>query len=129
MKNYSKYFKLAAAPDLVYQAFTNAFTLELWTDEPAVMTTNEGDEFSWFDGAITGKNLRFEENTLIEQQWYFGDVDPKEPSIVLIKLHPEKSGTSVELRHSNIPNEAYQDIVDGWEEVVFGSLKDYYSED
>lgn len=127
MKNYNKYFKLKASPELVYQAFTNPFTLELWTDEPAIMSTIVNEEFSWFDGAITGKNIRFEEDFLIEQQWFFGEEDI--PSMVTIKLHPDKKGTSVELRHTNIPDDAYADIVEGWEEVVFGTLRDYYSED
>lgn len=127
MKDYTKYFKLKASPDLVYKAFTNPFTLELWTDEPAVMSTEPNQEFSWFDGAITGVNIRFEEDFLIEQQWFFGNQE--QPSVVTMKFHPDKKGTSVELKQTNIPNEAFQDIIEGWEEIVFGSLKEYYSED
>jgi activator of HSP90 ATPase len=129
MKNYSKYFKLAAAPDLVYQAFTNPFTLMLWSDQQAVASTTPGEEFSWFDGSIVGKNIRFETDKLVEQQWYFGEDETENPSIVTIKLHEDKTGTSVELRHTNIPDEAYDDIRIGWEEVVFACLKEYYSED
>jgi activator of HSP90 ATPase len=91
------------------------------------MSTEPGSEFSLWEGSISGKNLEFEENKKIVQQWYFGE--QHEPSIVTLKLHEHKTGTSVELRHTNIPDEDYQDIVEGWDELYFGALEDFYDED
>jgi len=51
-------------------------------------------------------------------------VEEQTPSIVTIKLHLHKEGTSVELHHSNIPDEAFEEIKDGCNAVYFGSLKD-----
>ena len=62
----------------------------------------------------------------IVQEWYFGDQE--EESIVTIKLHPHQEGTSIELRHTNIPDDDYQDIIDGWNTVYFGSLRDFYED-
>jgi hypothetical protein len=45
---------------------------------------------------------------------------------VILKLHPHKQGTSVELKHSNIPDEAFEDISEGWNQNYFGSLMDFY---
>ena len=73
------------------------------------MSTEPGSEFSMWEGSIVGKNLEFEENKKIVQQWYF-DGQPEE-SIVTIKLHPDKNGTSVELRHTNIPDADYDDLL------------------
>ena len=50
--------------------------------------------------SISGKNIEFEENRKIVQKWHFGA--QAEDSIVTITLHPDKKGTSVELRHTNI---------------------------
>ena len=58
------------------------------------------------------------------QQWYFGDQE--EPSIVTIKLHPHKQGTSAELLHTNIPDEAYGEMVEGWNQNYFGLLISFY---
>lgn len=88
------------------------------------MSTEIGTEFSLWEGSITGKNLEFVEGKKIVQQWYFGD--QKEESIVTIILHQHQHGTSLELRHVNIPNEAYDDIVEGWNEVYMGGLIDFY---
>jgi len=90
------------------------------------MSTEPGSEFSLWDGSIVGKNVEFEEGKKIVQQWYFGD--HVEESMVTILLHPHKTGTSVELIHTNIPDDEYQDFVSGWNESYFGALRDFYHE-
>lgn len=126
MKEFKKYYSLPASPEEVYLALTVPATIYLWSGEEAQMSTEPGSEFSLWEGSITGKNLEFEEGKKIVQQWYFGDQE--EPSIVTMKLHPVKEGTSVELKHTNIPDEAYEDIVEGWSSSYFGSLQDFYNE-
>lgn len=88
------------------------------------MTAEPGTEFSLWSGAITGKNLSFVPGKQIEQEWYFGETDT--PSIVLIKLHEHKKGTSMEVRHSNIPDEAFEDISEGWTSNYAAELIDFY---
>ena len=126
MKDYKKYYIIPASPDEVYVALTKPITIQLWSGEKAVMSTEPGSEFELFEGSIMGKNLEFEENKKIVQQWYFGEQE--EPSIVSIKLHPHKYGTSAELRHTNIPDEAYDDIAEGWDEAYFGALIEFYED-
>lgn len=124
MKDFKKYFIIPAEPAEVYCALTFPATIELWTGEAAEMNTIPGSEFSLWEGSIAGKNIAFEEGKKIVQQWYFGDQETE--SIVTIKLHPHKSGTSAELLHTNIPDEAYEEMVDGWDENYFGLLIDFY---
>jgi activator of HSP90 ATPase len=126
MKEFKKYFPIPATPEEIFLALTHPLTLQLWTGEPAEMSTEPGSEFSLWDGSIVGKNISFEPGKSIVQQWYFGE--QSEPSIVTIKLHPAPQGTSVELKHTNIPDADYTDIVDGWENVYFTSLREFYEE-
>jgi activator of HSP90 ATPase len=126
MKDYKKYYTLGAGPETVYLGLTNPLTIQLWTGEPAEMSTEPGSEFSLWDGSIVGKNLEFEAGKKIVQQWYFGE--QAEPSIVTIRLHPSAEGTSVELRHTNIPDGDYEDIVEGWNTSYFGALQEFYDE-
>lgn len=125
MKDFKKYYIIPATPEEVYLALTTPTTIHLWSGEPAEMSTVPGSEFSMWDGSITGKNIAFEKDKMIVQQWYFGD--RPEESIVTIKLHPHKEGTSMEVRHTNIPNEDYENIVSGWEEEYYLALLDFYS--
>jgi activator of HSP90 ATPase len=125
MKDFKKYYLVPALPEEVYAALTYAATIQLWTGEPAEMSTEPGSEFSIWEGSIVGKNMAFETGKKIVQQWYFEGQESE--SIVTIKLHPHKQGTSVELLHTNIPDEAYTDMIEGWEENYFGSLIRFYS--
>jgi len=43
-------------------------------------------------------------------------------------LFAEKNKTSLELRHTNIPDDDYDNIVDGWNNVYVGSLIEFYEE-
>jgi len=124
MKDYKKHFIIPAPPEEVYAALTNPATIQLWSGEPAEMSTTPGEEFSLWEGSIVGQNLEFEEGRKIVQEWYFGEQEAS--SIVTIILHPDKKGTSAELKHTNIPDEAYQDIIQGWQEAYFGALIDFY---
>jgi activator of HSP90 ATPase len=125
MKDYKQYYLISAEPAEIYVALTNPATLQLWTGEPAIMSETPGTEFNLWDGAIVGKNIAFEPGKKIVQEWFFGEQEAA--SIVTILLHPHKQGCSAELRHTNIPDEAYEDIVEGWNEVYFSALQDFYA--
>jgi activator of HSP90 ATPase len=126
MKNFKAYFILPASPEEIYLALTNPDTIRLWTGEDAQMSIEPGSEFSPWDGSIVGKNLQFEENRKIVQQWYFDE--KSDESIVTIILHPHASGTSVEVRQTNIPDEDFDDIAEGWSSSYFGALREFYEE-
>lgn len=126
MKDFKKYYTIPALPEEVYAALTNPATIQLWSGEPAVMSTEPGSEFSLWEGSIEGMNIEFEQDKKIVQQWYFGEQE--EPSLVTIKLHADKDKTSAELRHTNIPDEAYEEIVAGWNDIYFGSLINFYED-
>lgn len=121
------YQYIEGTPDEIYLALTNPFTIELWSDNQAVMDDKEGTEFSLWDGDITGRNIKMVKDQEIVQEWYFGDIP--EPSIVTIKLHPHKTGTNVEVRHTNVPDDAYQNIEEGWREYYIGAIKRFFEED
>lgn len=112
MKEFRKQISLNGLPADVYNALVNPVMLEIWTGEPAVMSEEPGSSFSLWDGSITGKNLEFEKNFRIVQEWDFEGQD--DSSVVTIKLFPKGKGTRMEVLHSNIPDEAYDNIVDGW---------------
>lgn len=125
MKNFKSYFIIPAEPADVYAAITNPLTIQLWTGEEAIMSTEPGSEFSMWEGSISGVNLEFEKDKKIVQKWNFGEQE--EESIVTIKLHPHKQGTSAELFHTNIPDEAFDDITDGWKGAYFGEIEDFFT--
>jgi activator of HSP90 ATPase len=125
MKNYKKHYQIKATPQDVYAALTNPDIIALWSGEEAIMEVTPGSEFSWWNGDICGKNIEFEPNKKIVQEWCFGD----EPSsLVTIKLHIDKKGTDVEIHQIDIPDEAFENIEEGWNEAIIASLKELLEE-
>lgn len=124
MKEIKRYYTLGADPEDVYNALTNKKILEIWTGEAVVMEPKANTEFSLWGGSITGINLEFEKNKKIVQKWYFGEEN--ENSIVTMKIHPHKKGTSVELLHTNIPDDAYENISEGWDDDYFDALGELF---
>ena len=124
MKDYKKYYLLTGKPDEVYNALTNPATIQLWSGEPAQMSTEPGSEFALWDESISGKNLEFVPGKKIVQEWYFGEQEEK--SIVSFIIHDHKHGSSVEVRQTNIPDEDYENIVEGWNVNYFGSLDEFF---
>jgi activator of HSP90 ATPase len=126
MKDFKQYYILPATPEEVYHALTNPMAIKIWTDQEAIMSTEENSFFSIMDGSISGKNIAFIPDQKIVQEWDFGDQD--EASVVTIKLHPKGTQTSVEVRQTNIPDDAYEDITEGWTEVYMANLIEFFSE-
>jgi len=126
MKNIKKHYHLKATPEDIFTALTNPLTIEIWSGATAVMDPVVGTEFSLWDGEITGINLEIEPGKKIVQEWYFEDeegIPPTHKSIVTINLHQDGNNTDVELLHTNIPDEAFENMVEGWDNYYFKPLK------
>ena len=90
------------------------------------MSTEPGSEFEMWDGDICGRNLEFEEDKLVRQEWYFGE---DEPSIVTIKITPRSNVRSeIFITQTNIPDEFYDNIAGGWEDDYLASLRQFLEE-
>ncbi|MBK7132923.1 MAG: SRPBCC domain-containing protein [Bacteroidales bacterium] len=125
MKTFKKTFKINAEPSDVYAALTNPYTIELWTGYPAQMSTEPGSEFSLWEGDITGKNLEFVEDRKVVQEWYFGEQSEK--SLVTITITPDRENSQVTVEHSNIPDEEFADIAEGWKEYYIGAITTFFN--
>ncbi|SMO85723.1 Activator of Hsp90 ATPase homolog 1-like protein [Saccharicrinis carchari] len=126
VKDFKTRMKIKAEAQDIYAALTNPFTIELWSGYKAEMSTAPGSEFSLWDGDIAGKNLEFEENKKVVQQWYFGEQE--EASIVTIKIFEETNRCQVELLHTNIPEADYNEISEGWTNYYLGAIKEFFEQ-
>jgi len=124
MKSIHKFYRIKGTPEDVFSALTNPFSIELWTGAPARMSLVPGEEFSLFDGDIEGINIGFEADKRIEQEWYFGEQEDR--SLVTIELSADKHFTRIELTHTNIPDDAFDDMKYGWDNYYFGGLMDFF---
>ena len=125
MKTFKKTFKINAEPSDIYSALTNPYTIELWSGYPAEMSTEPGSEFSLWEGDITGKNLEFIQDKKVVQEWYFGDQSEK--SVVTINISTEGENALVTVEQTNIPDDDFAEISEGWREYYFGAIIDFFN--
>ncbi len=123
MKKIRKTLHINVPREEVFHALTNPLAIELWTGYEARMEAVPGSEFSLFEGDISGRILSVNPPSLLEQVWDFGDQE--EASIVRIELFDEPGKTRLELSHTNIPDEAFENIREGWSKYYLGALKSY----
>jgi len=123
MQDYRQTIHVKVSIEEVFNAITNPLTIELWSGHPAVIEPAADTEFSLFDGDITGRNIAVEPPVMLEQEWDFGEQPAT--SIVQFRLTEESGKTKIELHHTNIPDEAYENISVGWKEYFLGALKSY----
>jgi activator of HSP90 ATPase len=126
MKSIKKNYQIKSTAEHVFTALTNPLTIEMWTGAPAKMEAVEGTEFSLWDGDISGINLEIIKEKKLKQLWYFEGEENE--SIVTISLFQEGNSTRVELLHTGIPDEAFDNIVDGWDRYYFKPLKQLLEE-
>ena len=125
MKTFKETFRIKAEPSDVYSALTNPYTLELWTGYPAVMSTDPDSEFSLWEGDITGKNIGFIQDKKVIQEWYFGNQTEK--SVVTITIQKDREESLVSVEHTNIPDDDFADIAEGWREYYFGAINTFFN--
>jgi len=125
MKTFKKTFKINAVPSDIYSALTNPFTIELWSGYPAVMSDEPGSEFSMWEGDITGKNLEFVQDKKVVQEWFFGEQTEK--SVVTIDIKPDGENSLVTVEHTNIPDDDFAEIAEGWREYYIGAIINFFN--
>ena len=125
MKTFKKTFKVNADPSDIFSALTNPYTIELWSGYHAEMSAEPGSEFSLWEGDITGRNLEFIQDRKVVQEWYFGD--QAEKSIVTIIINPDEENSQVTVEHTNIPDDEFAQISEGWREFYIGAIIDFFN--
>jgi uncharacterized protein YndB with AHSA1/START domain len=123
MKDFMHGITMKAELEDVWMAFTSAESMELWTGYPAKFKAEADEEFEMWEGDISGKVLEVIPHEKIIEQWYFEGQE--ERSIASIKFFPEKNKVRVILEHLNIPDEAYDNIVEGWVKYYLGAIKTF----
>jgi activator of HSP90 ATPase len=95
--------------------------------QKAQISAQEGAAFTVWNGYITGRNLKLEPGRRIVQSWRttkFTDTDTD--SQIEVVLQPATGGTTVTVRHSNVPDghTSYRD--GGWQRSYFEPMKQHF---
>jgi activator of HSP90 ATPase len=119
--------QINASQEEVYNAWLNSETHTLMTGGEAVCSNMEGEEFSAWDGYITGTNIMLKPFSEIIQNWRTSEFsDEDEDSLLKIRFNKIDRGTEITLHHSNIPESQLQ-YINGWKEHYFEPMTKYFN--
>jgi uncharacterized protein YndB with AHSA1/START domain len=120
---------IAAKPDAVFAALTDAKAIGQWSGQKGKVATKIGGAFEMFDGWVKGKVLEYKPGKCLAYTWHTEDwTADTQDSIVRYTFSPAKEGTRIVLEHSNFPNESeMKSHKSGWKEHVFDPLKEHFS--
>lgn len=119
---------IAASPEAVYRAWTDAAEHSAFTGGAATMDARVGGRFSAWDQYITGENLEIEPGRRLLQSWRTTEFpEGAEASRLEIRFEPEGSGTRVRLAHSQIPEGQGERYRKGWQEHYFTPLAEHFA--
>ena len=116
-----KIYEISAPKEQVWKSLIDPKMINEWGGGPSTMDEKVGTEFQLWDGDIHGKNIEVVKEKKLVQEWFEGDWP--NPSIVKFTLHTENNITILELEHTSVPDEDFDDIEKGWDEYYLGPIK------
>lgn len=121
MKSIKQTYAINASVDKVWDALVNPNIIDTWCGGPAKMNDQKGFKFELWGGEIYGKNIEVVKNEKLVQEWFSGKWD--KPSTVIFLLSFSGNKTTVELIHTDIPDNEADDISKGWKDYYMIPLK------
>ncbi len=116
-------------PQTVYDAWLDSDRHTWMTGAEATMSAEVGEEFSAWDGYITGKNLELEPATKIVQSWRTTEFpSDAADSVLTIELASTEDGhgTLLTLTHDRLPHDQEDAYRTGWYEHYFEPMQEYF---
>jgi activator of HSP90 ATPase len=122
-KNLKQTATFKATPHEVYETLMDEKKHAEFTGGAAKISRKVGGKFSISDGEIEGKNLELVPDQKIVQTWRYSDWPAGHYSTVTFALVPTAQGTRLTFTQTDIPDDKYEDIKQGWIDYYWTPLK------
>ncbi len=118
--------KFKVEPSEVYETLMNSEKHSKFTGTEAKISKRVGGKFLAYDRWIEGENLELIENKKIVQKWRADDWPKGHYSIVTFELRKIREGTELIFTQTDVPDEFYEDVSEGWEEYYWKKMAEYF---
>jgi activator of HSP90 ATPase len=120
---------IPATPQEIYDAWLDSRGHENITGgKQATMSAGLGEQFTVWNGFITGRNLELDRPRRIVQSWRTTRFKAEDAdSRIEVLLEPVVPGTRIIVRHTNVPDgqTSYRD--GGWQRSYFDPMKAHFA--
>lgn len=112
----------------IYEGFLDGKKHTAMTGSKATAGSKVGDQFTAWDGYISGTNLELEPGKRILQEWQTTEWPEGAPPSLLEWTFTEKDGgTEVTMVHSNVPAAQAESYRQGWIDYYWTPMKEYFA--
>lgn len=118
--------KFKASAHSVYEALMDSKKHSKFTGGPAKISRKVGGKYSVYDGYAVGKNLELIPDEKIVQTWIASDWSKEQVSQVVFEIESSKSGCTLSFVHSNVPEEQFSSIKQGWIDFYWNPMKEMF---
>lgn len=123
MKNIKQSTTFNVSPHEVYEALMDSKKHAKFTDAKAKISRKVGGAIEAYDGWISGTNVKLVKDKLIIQKWRGDDWPEGHYSIVKFKISKAKSGAKLEFTQTEVPDQKFVDINQGWRDQYWAKMK------
>jgi len=122
-------YNFVPPPRVLYETLLDTDRIRGATASDASMSKEVGGKFSMFSGSVEGENVALtpfsdsEGKATIVWKWRFTTWQPGATSRVTIELIDKDGGTSLELKHTGVPEEELERTEKGWKGLLLDRLK------
>ena len=112
-----------ATPHQVYEALMDSRKHGKFTGDTASISRKAGGKIMAYGGYITGANVELVQDEKIVQTWHAADWPEGHESRVTFRLRPVEGGTRLTFTHTDVPDDQYESIKQGWIENYWTPMK------
>jgi activator of HSP90 ATPase len=116
-----------AEPHDVYEALMDSKKHSEFTGAEATISRKIGGKFTTWDDYASGENVDLIVDKKIVQKWRAADWPKDHYSFITFEFKKKNQGTSMDFTQTDIPEEAYEDVAQGWIDWYWEKLKEYFS--
>jgi activator of HSP90 ATPase len=114
-----------AAPHDVYEALMDSKKHTEFTEAKAVISRSIGGKFTAFDDWASGTNVELVKDKKIVQTWRGADWPEGHYSTITFALKQKEKETMLDFTQTEIPEDLYDDVKQGWIDWYWNKLKAY----
>lgn len=116
--------KFQATPHQIYEALMDSRKHSKFSGGKAIIGKKKGAKFTAYDGYIEGVILDLVPDQKIVQSWRGSDWPDGHYSEATFLLKETDGGTILEFTQTNVPDQFYEDISQGWHDFYWTPMKE-----
>jgi activator of HSP90 ATPase len=126
-KNLKQTATFKATPHEVFEALMDEKKHAEFLGADAKISRKVGGKFRMYGGDVDGKNVELVPDKKIVQTWRYSDWPEGHYSTITYSLEPTANGTRLTFTQTDIPDDKYEDIKQGWIDYYWTPMKDYFT--